>query len=292
VINYQEFASLQHFVVQFSLSEFLIKVMMMISSCLMRQTPRCFSTFVAGYSKLATPIPGLHIFHDFLRTDKQCKLQKKVINLQNAIVSSSTTGSLQRCKTFLSQYHNLNSDEYYRLVEVDDTSGRKIRCQYFEKYGEDGHKLSYFIGNKNLPKFFQNNLVPRVLQIPEVIAITQGEPLDWNFTFNSYATTESRPSKLAGFGFHKDIESNGEVTMIYSMGAQSEFQVRHPRNIDESLTIPLLSNSLVLLSEEARWDYEHRVVPVVVNDSISLLENEVENIRRMSLVLGFWRENL
>ncbi|GAB4226020.1 MAG: hypothetical protein Tsb0021_01590 [Chlamydiales bacterium] len=260
---------------------------MMITHSLIRQTPRCFSTSSRGNSPGGSFVPGLHIFHDFLPKSQQSELQKKAIDLYKAVLNTQVSSDLKRRKIFLSHSHNLKSDEYYRLIEIEDVPGKKIRGQHFEKYGEDGHKLTYFIGNNNLPKFLRNSLVPRVLQIPEVMALRQDKTLNCNFTFNTYAKANERASKLAGFGFHKDIESNGELTVIYSIGAHSEFQIRYPNDEDKALTIPLLSHSLILLSKGARWDYEHRVIPVTIEDCSPLFQNEVETIRRISLVLGF-----
>ncbi len=261
----------------------------MMALSLIQKTARCISSSTRCYSELTTSIPGLYIYRDFLRPVQGTDLQKNAINLHKEIVENSANALNHQCKTFLSQYHNLKSDEYYRLVEVDDSSGRKIEGQHFQKYGEDGHKLTYFVGNKNLPGFLMNGLLSRVLRIPEIMAIKQDKTLNWNFTFNTYAAANNGLSKLAGFDFHKDIESNGEVTMIYSIGAPTKFEIRHPNYIAESQTIPLLSNSLVVLSKQARWDYEHRVIPVTIEDSAPLIENEVESVRRISLVLGFAR---
>lgn len=252
---------------------------------LLRQMQGCISKNAAYYSQLTTPIPGLHIYHDFLETDRKCDLQKEAIKLHHAISSDTT---VEHKKIHRSQSHNLPSHEYYRLVSFNDQEKMKITCQYFEKYGEDGHKLTYFIGNNNLPNFIKSMLISRVLEIPEVIALSQNKLLNWNLTFNVYASELNQPrTEIPGFPFHKDIPSNGEATMIYSIGAGSEFQMRHPANADKIHAYPLYPNSLILFSKEARWDYEHRVVPVEIVDSPPLFTTALEKIWRISLVLGF-----
>lgn len=253
---------------------------MITASVCTKQISRWFSTAITGKS-----IPGLYVYPDFLHTEQQYELQKQALHLHRMLLNNVTDSKVQRCTTFLSKYHNLKSNEYYRRVEIDDPSGKKIRCQHFEKYSEDGHKLTYFIGNSNIPKFI-TNLISSVLQLPEVLKISQKNQDEWNFTFNTYATSNKNPSVLSGFDFHKDIKLNGEVSMIYSIGASSNFQIRHPDKIDEVQTIPLRHNSLILLSEESRWDYEHRVASVKMNDEPSLFEDEIESIKRISLVLG------
>lgn len=248
---------------------------MMIS--LPRQIARFFSTSTSS-------IPGLHVYPDFLPSNQKTELQQRAIGFHQEILKNSASSSLQRAKTFLSQYHNLASDEYFCHVKIGKVSG-----QHFGKYSEDGHKLTYFIGSNNLPEFLKDILLPKVLALPEVVALTHSRPLDWNFTFNTYAATKGEETLLAGFDFHKDIKSNGEVSMIYSIGAEVKFQIRHPGKSEEIQTISLLSNSLILLSQEARWDYEHRVVPIEVNENCPLMQDEAETIRRISLVLGFNR---
>lgn len=253
---------------------------------LLRQISSCISQEAAFYSKVATAIPGLHVYQNFLEADAKCSLQKEAIQLHHAISTDAAGGSVRRGKTYLSKYQNLKSDEYYRLVKVDDGEA-ELQCQYFERYGEDGHQLTYFIGNSNLPSFIKSQLIPRVLEIPEVVALTQSKPLNWNFTFNTYTSTANQSARIAGFDFHKDVASNGEATMIYSMGAQSKFHIRLPSEADKIHAFALQPNSLILLSREARWDYEHCVVPVEIADSLPLFASEVETIWRTSLVLGF-----
>ena len=239
------------------------------------------------FNKLPTPISGLHVYRQFLEPKYADALQSKAVGLCQAILNQSSSAPSHRCQTFLSKYHNLKSDEYLRPIKIDDEPNGKIRGQYFERYGEDGHTLTYFIGNRNIPRFLPNTLITRVLHLPEVMEITQNRLTEWNLTFNTYATSKKCDSTLPGFDFHKDIESNGEVTLIYSIGSPAEFQIRHPETVEKICRIPLLHNTMVLLSNEARWDYEHKVVPNKISDDFSLLETEIESVRRMSLVLGF-----
>lgn len=253
-----------------------------MASSIGRQSQRCFST--AQF--IGSSIPGLRIYPNFLSQVQQKELQESALGLHQMILSRLQSSPTQSCTTYLSKYHNLKSKEYYRLVPIEDELGEKINGQHFEQYGDEGHKLTYFIGNQNLPEFIKSGMLPRVLQIPEVSAYSQGIPLNWNFTFNTYAITKDRPSKLPGFDFHKDIKSNGEITMIYSCGAPAEFQIRLPQEPTSIQRFPLLSNGLVLLSKEARWDYEHCVVPLTGESAPSLLDKELALIKRISLVLG------
>lgn len=232
--------------------------------------------------------PGLVFLSRFLEESQRTPVQARAKELYRKIISQQQTAPTQEARSYLSKYHNLKSKEYYKAVHFEDQDGRKISCQYFQKYGEEGHQLSYFIGNNNIPRFIQTDLITRMLDIPEVRNLKEADKGIWNFTFNTYALLEnaSKLATMAGFPYHKDIESNGEITAIYSLGEESTFEIRHPERPDQVTRFPLVDNSFILLSGPARWDYEHRVIPVVIQKKTSQLWNEIEAIKRISLVLG------
>lgn len=242
-----------------------------------------FKTHEGAFS-LKTSIPGLGIYPNFLSTLSHEELQEQAVGFYQKIRGCLQNSSIQTGTTYLSKYHNLKSKEFYRIIQMEDEE--KISGQHFETYGEDGHTLTYFIGTKNLPLFIKNGLLSRVLKLSEISDLSQGRLLNWNLTFNTYSVTENQPTHLPGFDFHKDIKSNGEITMIYSTGAPSEFHIRHPDKPAEVQKFPLFSNSLLLLSKEARWDYEHCVVPVPIEGEQIGLHKEIDSIKRISIVLG------
>jgi alkylated DNA repair dioxygenase AlkB len=226
-------------------------------------------------------IPGLVLRYDFLKNKQNEEIQKKAMELHQKIISQQNTPFIQLKKPFLSKNHNLKSNKSYYNIQFNDESNTKKSCQHFKAYNENGHTLTYFIGQKNIPNFIQEQLISRILDIPEVSNLKGAREGDWNFTFNTYASDQS--AKVPGFGYHKDIAFNGTITLIYSIGQQSIFNIRHPQEPDRVTSLPLVNNSLVLLSDTARWDYEHCVVPVAVDKETPQLGHQ---IRRMSLVLG------
>jgi hypothetical protein len=238
------------------------------------QSQRFFAT-----SEIFKAIPGLRYYPKFLENPQQNLIQQKSSELFGKIINNVKNSPT------LSLKHNLKSKEYYLSSQIMEDDS-KIQCQYFEKYGEEGHTLTYFMGNNNIPKFIKNEIIPKVLEIPEVKTLRVKSMLSWNFTFNTYSLTTSQTKKMSGFPFHKDIDSNGIITMIYSIGATTEFQIRHPKDPNSVHRIPLTTNSLVLLSGESRWDYEHCVVPSNIEVDNFNFATEVESIKRISLVLG------
>ncbi len=245
------------------------------------------SVFRACYSQVATKTAGLLILNDFFPKKQLDVIKREAIHLHKAI--EEEVKNRPALRTHESQEHNTKKREFYQLLRLRDSPSRAINCQHFNTYDEKSHKLSYFIGSSNLPAFLNQSIIPRVLQISQVGTLTLGRKLDWNFTFNTYAAREGNTPSMAGFSFHKDIPSNGEVTMIYSLGAPTVFKIRHPDDDSKGESFPLEENSLVLLSGESRWLYEHCVVPVKVEESKPLLFEQAQTIYRISLVLGFSR---
>ena len=49
-------------------------------------------------------------------------------------------------------------------MSVREPQGRQVGCEYFPRYGEDGHALAYFRNNPNLPDYIGGDLVASVRQ--------------------------------------------------------------------------------------------------------------------------------
>ena len=169
--------------------------------------------------------------------------------------------------------------------------------------------LTYFIGNENIPSY----LLPTAINvIEELDAIklykdSKCSPISWNFAFNTYSIDSQNTKAAAGFPYHVDTESNGDITVIITLKNSAEMQIRpvssgstskepqehkieHPR-------ILLEPGSLLLLNGEARWEWEHRIIPQIINDEEEENDDKTQqqhhttsssmsSIYRMSLVLG------
>ena len=115
---------------------------------------------------------------------------------------------------------------------------------------------------------------------PEVIAsrLREGQdlaaPWRWKMTLNRYAYKSG-----AGFSWHKDLSTNGEVSLILNLGGPGalEFALPPDRKLDgaqsdhavlpgEELTpvarVDLADGDLLAITGPARWEYVHRVLPV------------------------------
>mmetsp|Transcript_11564 Transcript_11564/g.14352 ORF Transcript_11564/g.14352 Transcript_11564/m.14352 type:complete len:204 (+) Transcript_11564:173-784(+) len=189
-------------------------------------------------------------------------------------------------RTFVSQYHNLDSEEHYKNIVVGD-EGNTRQAQLFENYGSEGHMLTYFQGNNNIPSFVDQLLLSQLLTLPELRDYKNNA--NWKFTFNTYS---AKNEQLSGFSFHKDVPSNGDISLIYSLGTESQFQIRLPEGETQTdsdcaseITENVRSNDLIIMANDARWKYEHRVVPVSVGAEQKPLHSE-HPIYRISMVLG------
>jgi hypothetical protein len=196
-------------------------------------------------------IPGFAHFPKFIPSHTLPSLKQETEKLQQTIRSAAVNIAKVRTKTYLSSQHNRNTDEYYQLLAISDQD-RKISLQYFNRYGETGHELSYFIGNRNIPSWIKASLISRIEDLPQVKALKAG---NWNATLNTYSVTQDR--KTPEFPFHKDVASNGAISAVFSFGRQGFLEMQKET---VSHTIPLQEGSLVLLAGDARWEWEHRVV--------------------------------
>lgn len=196
--------------------------------------------------------------------------------------------------TSLSQQHNLSSDEYYERVEILDDDGKKRRAQYFDKYGDHGHQLTYFMNNSNIPSFIVDNVISKLLNVKEIKDLGD-EDLNWMFTFNAY-NFQRDSGIIPGFPYHVDSDFNGDVTVILSLMCGASMEVRplpapgattDPKDKKYHMRFELSPGSLVLLSGEARWLWQHRTVPRSIKGGESDTgSTEGNDMQRMSLVLG------
>lgn len=220
------------------------------------------------------PIPGLTYQPKFLDEETQHTLRNEALQLHTKVCTHQKGASVHKSKG-----HNLPFEKQYKLLHFEDVSGRKINAQSFTNYGSSGHDLTYFINNQNIPKFIHEGLVARISQMDTVQALASKieNPLNWRFTFNVY---KEEKSQQASFDWHKDISSNGEITSITTILGSATFQIRPEDRTSDSDTysIPLTPGSIVLLSGDSRWKWEHRVLPQKAS--------VVDSIGRISLVLG------
>lgn len=251
------------------------------------------------FSTQATKIPGLKFIPNFVNNETQKTLLLESLSLQRAITENAKGKQSKKTQTYLSKQHNLKSDEHYKLLHLSYPKDLTLDCQHFEQYGEDGHQLTYFIGNQNIPSFIRSKLINEMEQLDEVKAVKEekfqkasrdhkqmGE-LNWNFTFNIYGQQNENPNLVAGFPFHIDVASNGQVTAIFTLMSNATLEMRKKGETEASHSIQLTPGSLFLLSGESRWEWEHRVLPKNLqenNDSED--EHCPHDISRISLVLG------
>lgn len=215
------------------------------------------------------PIPGLVYQPDFLDEETRSSLYDQTLQLHTKIGTHRKGAS-----TYKSKGHNLPFERHYKLLYFEDIPGRKIKAQSFTDYGSPGHELTYFINNENIPNLIREGLISHMCQMDPVQALV---PDNWRFTFNVY---KEKGFEQAGFDWHKDISSNGEITSITTIYGTANLQIRPEDRTSYSATysLPLTPGSIVLLSGDSRWKWEHRVLsqPSSTNSPIG----------RISLVLG------
>ena len=228
-------------------------------------------------------IPGLIFYEDYFSQEECSQLVDRSMTLcQELEVAISDSSKIEKAhipqpEFVRSAKHNLASEEFYTRIRLVQSNQRIASCEYFPRYGEDGHALCYFRGTSNLPDFVCEGLLDRIGEsIQKESFIREGQELTWKLTMNFYKNVGGT---IAGFPFHVDIPANGVVTMILNIQREVLFQIAK-EDFVQDIELPI--GSILLLSGESRYEWKHRVLPRVAGHSET--PNKVE---RVSLVLGF-----
>ena len=272
----------------------------------------------------ATPI-GLQYFPGFITPEERIELTQCSLNLLEKVhqFRKLSEAAAVKTTTSLSQQHNLSSDEYFERIEITDNSHEdddkkiKRRAQYFDTYGDHGHELTYFMNNSNIPSFVTKKLISKLIEVKEIQDLADDtSTLSWMFTFNVYKSVD-RKGVVPGFPYHVDSDFNGDVTVILTLLAPAFMELRplslshtspsiaieEERRKKESADadaaqrgrrIELLPGSLLLLSGEARWQWQHRVLPgtaLTAAAAAAAADDDDDDegggaVKRISLVLG------
>ena len=228
-------------------------------------------------------IPGLFVFNDYF-TALQCDtLTQKTLDLhlrleEAATLQSPKMATIPQPEFVRSEQHNLQTEEYYARVELPRAaSSGTLRCEYFPRYGEEGHSLGYIRGNSNIPDFIAGDVLTSVRNTIDDLGLADSEQkLTWKLTLNFY---KNIGGTIAGFPFHVDIPANGIVTMILNVQREALFQIAK-REVSEDIVLPV--GALLILSGESRYEWKHRVLPT---EGVKPLSPNI--VDRVSLVLGF-----
>lgn len=222
-------------------------------------------------SSYMSRVSGMRFIPNFLNPNDQSRMLDSSLLLHQKIVKAAEK-ELRRI--YVSKEHNLIIEKSYQLLKIDGQF-----CQHFGNYGENGHALTYFQNNSNIPPFVKELVVDRMEELKEVknLKSNRKSGLNWKFTFNTYKTIDDQ---VAGFPFHKDIRSNGDITAIVTLYSSAELQMRKSAHEQPCVSLQLTPGSLFVLSGEARWDWEHRVLPQKIHAV------PINDLARISLVVG------
>lgn len=243
-------------------------------------------------------IPGLFLYPDHFPPAESAALVRDALalhaRLEDAAARAGTAekAHIPQPEFVRSAKHNLATEEFYTRVTLTEAGGRVLGCEYFPKYGEDGHALGYFRGTANLPDFVRDRLLAPIRGLMTDTGLADpAADLTWKLTMNFYRNVGGT---VAGFPFHVDIPANGVVTMILNVQREAMFQIVPARpNVSQAMTfglgengpptdIPLPVGGLLVLSGESRYEWKHRVLP-----SASTGPTPPGAVERVSLVLGF-----
>ncbi len=227
-------------------------------------------------------VNGLYFFEDFF-SNEDCKslIDGALENNKQleANINKNTklfSANIPQPEFVTSENHNLSTEEKFTSVKVKESDNKELSCEYFPAYGEEGHALAYFRGNKNIPNYI-NPIIPKIEKIIDELGINESaKAFQWRLTMNFYKSVKGT---VAGFPFHVDIPANGVSTMILNIHNKATFQIKKDDVVKE-IVLPV--GSLLILSGESRYEWKHRVLPSTI-DATAVSEE----IQRISLVLGY-----
>ncbi len=226
-------------------------------------------------------VPGLFVYPDYFPPVACAALLRESLALYARLEDAAEPGKVEKVHVPQPEFvrsarHNLPGEEFYTRVSLEEAGGRALNCEYFPRYGEDGHALCYFRGGPNLPDFVRGDLVDRVRGTMEEAGLARpDQELTWKLTANFY---RSVGGTVAGFPFHVDIPANGVVTMILNVQREALFQIAKG---EASMDVHMPVGCLLVLSGESRYEWKHRVLPSPGGGGAP------GGVERVSLVLGF-----
>jgi hypothetical protein len=227
-------------------------------------------------------VPGLIFRPDHFAPPACADIVRRALDLYERLEASVAGGAtpetahIPQPAYVRSAQHNLQSEERFVRVALEEAEGRVIRCEFFPRYGEAGHALAYFQRNANLPDFVPTELLPGVLGVLEGEGlVAPGADLTWKLTANFYRRANGA---VAGFPFHVDIPTNGVVTMILNVQRAARFEIAKGA-VCEAIDMPV--GALLILSGASRYEWMHRVLPSAEPGASG------HAVERVSLVLGY-----
>ena len=182
-----------------------------------------------------------------------------------------------------SHAHNLPGDEYYFPLKLQtEPASEVLSSAYFPKYGDEGHELIYFSKGslRSLPHFAQEFIQDRISSLKSITPFIAVEG-KWRLTLNRYTPSNGlacQPATRPGFPYHKDLPANGDITFILTLLETGEMELVPEADPQRPPTlIKLKPGSLLLLSDDSRWRWLHRICP------------SQAGVGRMSVVFG-WKQ--
>ena len=205
-------------------------------------------------------VPGLRIEEDYLPRDLQSVVFSEVRRASD-MADNEARGV---ARALASPAHNLPRRSEYVPVAlrlrgfagVDSSAPDHVAlsAEHFPHYG-DGHRLTYFRGNRNIPRLglpegFLDQLASPSAVCGEIKEARKrlgrrrrsSEANQWRLTLNHYPTFtvfdddggRTEDTTRVGFPWHRDLEANGAVSLILGLGSPGrlEFGLEEPAHLD------------------------------------------------------------
>lgn len=209
--------------------------------------------------------PGLHILPNFLSKNTYDILRSHLVHMyNNAIYQKQFIEPLSKNEIRNNGLNVMTSENHYFFP--------KDNMHFLENSVCKGHDFSYFFGKNNVPNFIKYNV-----NINELCkSVHLPNPINYNCGVNFYKSCNKIQT---GLKWHTDLSLHGDVIILFGFLNSSKLEFRRPLSVNPEYSFEFSQSSCVIISNDARWKYEHRVVEKETNVN----NNEIS---RISLSIG------
>jgi len=213
---------------------------------------------------------GLFYYKNIIPANKYYQLCDKLLKL-NKYTNINKNIQLAELERSSDGFKIMGCQNHYKIVMYDRDSCSLKDMHYLENSVDQGHDFIYFFGKMNVPNFIKD------LNIDEVCKKSQiTTDRNYNCGINLY---KSLNGIQTGLKWHTDLKIHGNPIIIYSLLNSCIIEFRDNKN--NIFSIDFDPMSCIVLSDDARWNYQHRILEKQTS------KDKNNKITRMSISFGF-----
>lgn len=212
-------------------------------------------------------ITGLTFIPSIIDLNKRIRVKQNLLDIYN-IVNINKSPS----KNIKQRYDIVSCSEHYKFqdfIHGVDT----FNFRYLIDSVSRGHDMFYFSDYKNIPSFIKDTLLTKIINDNNINFKNVNCAVNFYRQINGIQT---------GLKWHTDLDFHGDCISIYSLYGNAT--IDFSENKTHIFPICFNENSLIIINDDARWKYEHRVSELKTNNK--------NTISRISITFGFSNEKI